>query len=322
MGTITSYGQLTLFELANRIDPNGNLATIAEVLSENNEMLMDAKWVEANDTFSHKSTRRLSLPSGTWRKLNAGVAKQSSQTIPVVDVIGMLETYSEVDKALADAAPNPQAFRFSEAKAFLEGLSQTLAYTFIYGNANIDVEKFTGLAPRMASLATDHVIGCSGTGSDLTSVYVVQWGEDKVHMVYPKGSKAGIYHEDKGQVTALDSSSNYFEAYRDWFKIHCGLVVRDERCIKRVCNIETAGTSNLFDEDKLIQAINNMPNRGRGGVIYVNPTLHTQMDIALKDKTNVNFTYADGLGGVPVLTFRGLPVRTMEQIVNTETALT
>ena len=74
MATLDTTIQLTLLELAKRKDPNGDLATICNVLARDNEILKDAQWMEANDTFSHRITRVLSMPSGSFRKLNSGVA--------------------------------------------------------------------------------------------------------------------------------------------------------------------------------------------------------------------------------------------------------
>ncbi|MFH1090621.1 MAG: hypothetical protein V1742_03525, partial [Pseudomonadota bacterium] len=167
MTTLDTTAQLTLLELAKRKDPRGNLAVIAEVLAQDNEILKDAPWVEANDTFSHKIVRRLSLPQGSWRKINSGVALESSRTVEVIEAMGMLETYSQVDKDLADASPNPRHFRSLEATAFLEGLSQTLAYTVMHGDTAINPEQFTGLAPRLNDLSQNNIYNAGGTGSDL-----------------------------------------------------------------------------------------------------------------------------------------------------------
>jgi hypothetical protein len=325
MTTTASYNRLSLVELANRMDPDGDLSLIAEVLTEENEWMMDAVWTEANDTFSHQTTKRSSLPSGSWRKINEGVAVEASQTIEITDNIGMLETYSEVDKALADAAPNKNQFRNDEARAFLEGLAQTLASTFIYGNANTDTEKFHGLAPRMASLAaTANVIGEGGTGSDLTSVFLVNWGTTKVHMVYPRGSSLGISRQDLGEVTLQDSSSNNYQGYREHFSVKAGLVVRDDKCIARLANIESTGSSNTFDEDNIILLKNRMRNGGKGSVMLGNATVKSQMEIKLKDKANVFYSAAagEGLFGEEVIKGRGMPLRLVDQILITEDALT
>ena len=319
MAILDAYGQLTLLELAKRTDPKGEAAKIAEIMSEANEILLDAVWGEANNITSHKVVRRDYLPAGTWRHINKGVAKEASITTEVNEPIGFLESYSEIDKALVDMAPNPRQFRMDEAAAFIEGMSQSLAGAVMYANHAVDPEKLNGLSERLNALSIARVISAGGSGTDTTSVFAIQWGLNQVFMAYPRGSKnVGIEHKDLGEVT-LSDGTNPYQGFRDHFVSRSGLVVKDTRCIARVANIESTGAVNLFDEDDLITVLNQMKNGGKGAVIYVNRTIKTQMEIALIDRGNVNFTVANGLGGVPVLFFRGSPVRLVDQIIDAET---
>lgn len=329
---VKPYQALTLIDQAKRTDPKGNMMTIAEVLNETNPVIQDAPWTEANDVWAHKTTRRSYLPGGTWRKLNAGVGISATRTIEVIDGIGMLADYSENDVDLIDSFADPMQARMDEARGKIEGLNQTLAYTMFYGSTTANPERFNGMASRMASLATtSNVRNAGGSGSDLTSIFIVQWGMDKVHMVYPKGhTEMGIMHQDldiQTQSTAVGSNANntaQLQVYRDYFQVKCGMVVRDERCIGRLANIETTGTDNLFDEDDLIILLNRMPNAGRGATLYVNETTLSQMEIALKDKNNVYYmpNKGEGLAGEPIMYFRGNPVKKCDQIVITESTLT
>jgi hypothetical protein len=309
-------------EVAKRKAPDGNMATIAEVLNQENDIVQDAVWREANDTFSNKTVRRAALPSGSWRKLNKGVATESSDTVELIDVIGMLETWAENDIEIINAFPNPKQARNDEAMSFVEGLGQTMAETMIYGNAATTPEKFTGLAPRMAGLSSSayNVIGEGGTSADLCSIFVVDWGPTSCYMIYPKNSMAGLEHKDKGIQIATDSNNLKYEAYVDKFVWKAGMVVKNGKSIGRVANIEKAGASNIFDEDNLITLLNRM-TKGPGRRIYTNQTVLTQMEIRVKDKTNINYSFADGLAPGPVLTFKGVPVRLVEQMTDAESAL-
>lgn len=322
MSTLTAYKQLTLVEVAKRKAPDGSMAAIVEALNQDNEILQDAIWREANDTFSNKAVRRAKIPAGSWRKLNAGVAIESSETVEVVDNIGLLETWSQTDVEIINAFPNPTQARNDEAIPFIEGLGQTMASTMIYGNSNTTPEKFTGLAPRMPSLAaTTNVIGEGGSGSDVTSIYVVDWGPSTVYMIYPKNSKAGLEHKDKGIDIVRDSSGNMYEAYVDKFSWKAGMVVKNSKSIGRIANIEPDGASNIFDEDNLITLLNRM-SKGPGRRIYMNRSIMTQMEIRAKDKTNINYSSVEGIAPGPVTTFKGVPCRLVEQITETETDLT
>jgi hypothetical protein len=322
MSSHAAYKQLTLVEVARRKAPDGNMATIAEVLNQENAIVQDAVWREANDTFSNKTVRRGRLPAGSWRKLNKGVATETSSTAEMVDVIGLLETWAENDVEVINAFPNPIQARNDEAMAFVEGLGQTMAATMIYGNSATTPEKFTGLAPRMSGLSSSYynVIGEGGTSSDLCSIFVVDWGPTSCYMIYPKNSMAGLEHKDKGIQVVTQSGNLKYEAYVDKFVWKAGMVVKNGKSIGRIANIEKAGASNIFDEDNLITLLNRM-TKGPGRRIYTNQTVMTQMEIRVKDKTNINYSFADGLAPGPVLTFKGVPVRLVEQMTDSESAL-
>jgi len=314
--------RMSLVEVVKRHDPDGNLSTIAEVLNKQNDIVADAVWREANDNYSNKTTRRSNLPSGTWRKFNEGVDNASSETVELVDVIGILEAHSNNDVDLIKSFKDPQQARMDEAMSFVEGLSQDMATAMIYGDASADPEKFTGLAPRLDDIAAAaNVINEGGTGSDLCSIFVVDWGINSVYMMYPRNSKVGLEHVDMGKVLTKDSNSKEFLAYCDIFKWKAGMVVKNHKSIGRLANIESAGTTNIFDEDNLITLMNRM-TKGPGRRIYVNETVMTQMEILFKDKTNVNFYKEDGLAPGPVLHFKGVPIRQVDALTITETALT
>lgn len=321
MADVTTH-QLGLVEVVKRHDPNGNLATIAEVLNKTNMILQDAYWKEANDFWSNRTVRRSSLPTGTFRQLYKGVALGSSDTVQLVDTIGQLYDRSEIDKDAVLSAANPDQFRTDEDKAYVEGLGQTIASKTFYGNVLTAPAEFTGLAPRMDDIAaTANVINEGGSGGDTTSIFVVTWGPNTVHMLYPRNSRAGLEMNDLGEVDALDGDNLKFRAFATEFKWNVGMAVKHPKAIGRIANIEAAGASNIFDEDNLITLLNRMVIN-ENSRIYVNQTVMTQAQIRLKDKTNVNWTVREGLGGVPFMQFNQVPVRKCEAILDTETAVT
>lgn len=321
MGLLAQQSQLTLVELAKRTN-NGNILTIAEVLAQVNEIIQDAVWIESNQATSHVGTVRTHLPTGSWRRINAGVASEASSTRQVTEGMGMLESYSKVDCKLCAIAPNPQQFRSDEDKAFIEGMGQNFVYTILYGNLSTDPEAFNGLATRYNLTSLANVIGGGGTGSDTTSLWIIDWGPTACHLIYPKGSTTGLSHRDLGEQTVSDGAGGEYQAYRTHFKIDGGLFVHDDRCIQRIANIETSGAVNTLSDNDIIELLNQMPTAGGTGStrIYVNRTLKTQFDILAKDKSNVNYT-SDTAFGKPVTNFRGVPVRLVEQILSTETAI-
>lgn len=321
---------LTISEWAKRLDPDGKIASIVEILNETNECLDDMVWVEGNLPTGHRTTVRTGLPELTWRLLNYGVPVSKSISAQITDTCGMLEGYSEVDKSLADLNGNTAEFRLSEDRPFLESMNQNVARAMFYGNSATDPEQIMGLAPRYNDLSAEnasHLLDCGGTGTDNTSLWFVTWGANTCHMIFPKGSTMGLQHNDKGQVTLQDANNNNYEGYRTHYKWDLGLTVRDWRYCCRLCNISVADLQTFNDPTsdtspplfrKMIEAFNLIPNMGMGKtVIYCNRTVKTWLDIMAEEKINVNLTI-DMYAGKPTTQFWGIPIRRSDALLSTE----
>ena len=316
---------LTYTDWAKRYN-DGRISVIVELLSQTNEILDDMRWVEGNLPTGHRTSVRTGLPQGTWRQLNYGVQPTKSTTTQIADACGMLETYSEIDKALADLNGNSAEFRLSEDKAFLEGLSQQLAQTLFYGNTATSPEKFMGLAPRFNTASgtaaiSQNVIDAGGTGADNTSVWLVVWGDLTVHGIFPKGSKAGLQMRDLGEQTLTDINGNRFQGYRTHYKWDAGLTVRDWRYAVRIANIDVSDLSAPTPPDLtkfMIKATHKVPSLKTGQpVFYMNRTGRQWLDIQAATKDNVMLKISE-FEGRPVREFLGIPIRTCDQILNTE----
>ena len=316
---------LTYTDWAKRYN-DGRISVIVELLSQTNEILDDMRWVEGNLPTGHRTSVRTGLPQGTWRQLNYGVQPTKSTTSQITDACGMLETYSEIDKALADLNGNSSEFRLSEDKAFLEGLSQQLAQTLFYGNTAATPEKFMGLSPRFNTASgpaaiSQNVIDAGGTGADNTSVWLVVWGDLTVHGIFPKGSKAGLQMRDLGEQTLTDINGNRFQGYRTHYKWDAGLTVRDWRYAVRIANIDVSDLSAPTPPDLtkfMIKATHKVPSLKTGQpVFYMNRTGRQWLDIQAATKDNVMLKISE-FEGRPVREFLGIPIRTCDQILNTE----
>lgn len=324
--------KLNLVDVASRLDPDGRIAPIAEILNETNPILDDMPWVEGNLPTGHRYTRRLSLPSPTWRKLNSGVVPGKSSTTQEDAACAMLEAYSECDKKIADLNGNTAAFRASEAVAQIEGMSQELADTLFYGSTTTAPEEFKGLAAYYsASSATVtnigyNVIKAGGSSTDNTSMWLVGWSPRSVFGVYPKASKAGLTFEDKGQVTLGDATSGYYEGYRSHFAWECGVALPDWRYVARIANIDVSDLATFGGSADaapaliryMIQAYHKIPHMGAcKPVFYCNSTVKQWLDIMAMEKNNVMLGIND-FGGKPITTFWGIPIKKVDALTNAE----
>lgn len=317
----------TLIDVANATDAGGRIADVAELLNQTNALLEDMPCVESNQETSHKSVIRTGLPSATWRKLYEGVQPSKSTRTPVIDTIGMLEARNHVDKDVANLNGNTAAFRLSEAVAEVEAMNQTMASTLFYGDTTVNPERFTGLTPRYDTLSasvpvSQNVISGGGAGSDNTSIWLVGWSPQTIFGVYPKGSKAGLDHEDLGLQDVTDANGGFYRAYKDWWQWKCGLVVKDWRYAVRICNIDV---SNLTSESSaadliklMIKATHRIPFLSMcKPVFYANRTVREMLDIQALNKSSNVLAIKEAADQFKT-TFMGIPIKTCDQILLTE----
>jgi len=329
LGAVLGSGALTLADWAKRLDPDGKVPTIVELLAQTNELLADMLFREGNLPTGHRVTIRTGQPTVYWRMMNQGVPPSKASTAQVDEQAGMLEAWSEVDSALARLNGNVSAFRLSESKAFIEAMNQEMASTVIYGNGGLAPEEFTGLAPRYSAISgasnADNVIDGGGTGSDNTSIYMIAWGEETAHGIFPKGSKAGLSHEDFGEVTVevtAGVAGNRMRALQERYVWNAGLVVKDWRYVVRVCNIDVSDLAGATPPDLITfleQADEIIPNELGSRVIYANRRVRRYLRKIVRTAVGAGggLTY-ENFAGQRVLTFGGIPIRKVDAILNTE----
>jgi hypothetical protein len=320
---------LTLADHAKRLDPDGKTPHIVEMLSKNNQVLDDMVYMEGNLPTGTRTTIRTGLPTVAWRLLNQGVQPSKSTTAQVDEQCGMLEAWSEVDVEVARLNGNTASFRLSEAQSFIEAMSQEKAETLFYGNSSLDPEEFTGLSPRYSSLTgadnSQNVIDGGGAGADNSSIWLIVWGERSVHGIYPKGSTAGLDHKDLGETTIQDANGiagARLRAYQDYFTWKCGLNLKDWRYAVRIANIDISDLVSGAGADLvdlMIKAMHRIHNLDAGkAAFYMNRTCIQMLDIQRYGQVKAaGLTYHD-IDGKLVPHFRGVPIRTVDALVETE----
>jgi hypothetical protein len=334
-----SNNSLTLADWAKRVDPDGRVPIVAELLSQSNEILEDCVFKEGNLPTGERVVIRTGLPTVYWRALNQGIPSSKSTTAQVDEACGILEARSEVDKDLAMLNGNTAQFRLSEDTAFLEAMNQTQATTMFYGNPGVDPKQFLGLAARYSDSTAangQNILKAGGSGSDNTSIYLVVWGDNTVYCPFPKGSKAGLIHEDLGEQTVYNSDGTRMQALATRYQWKNGLVVKDWRYVVRIANIDVsdlmgqtgtqAATAATAIVKLMARALYRIPNMSMGrAAFYMNRTVHSGLSIAALDKSQYVLKINEGLSqfGMPYswLSFLGVPLRRVDAILNTEAAI-
>jgi hypothetical protein len=240
----------------------------------------------------------------------------------MVEPIAIYEADSKIDDRILKTAKNRLATRDSEDAMNLEGFITDWEYNLLHCNNITTPKGFKGLNQRRASLS-DYCIGNSGTGSDLTSMWIFELGPTGFNLRYSKSGMPGISNIDQGKhsIPAPTGSGNYWAWIRS-YQIVAGMELRDQRAMLRLANIETAGTSNTFSASTFIKFKTRLPKGGRNAVAFTNRTLKGQIEAAAYEKANAAYSIADIVGFGPVPMVSGVPLLLWESILDTETALT
>jgi hypothetical protein len=331
---------LTITDFAQRLDPDGSVPDIAELLNEKNEVLTDMLWVEGNLPTGMRTTQRTGLPNVTFRLLNTGVQASKSTVGQIDDACAILEGWSVIDEKIAKLNGNLEALRLSEAKPFLEAMNQQFVSTLFYGNIFANPGTFLGFSPRYGAISgavnQQNILNLAGTGSTNASIWLIGWGEDTVCGIFPKASTAGLSHEDYGLQTvqaqvaggAVGMQSGFMRAYQDRFVWEPGLALRDWRYAVRIANIGvpalvSAGVSSTID---LIAAMSRSLDRppslkGANLAFYMNRTLYSFLRLQGLNYSKNAVTVQPALNQFE-MGFEGVPIRRVDQLLNTEAQIT
>lgn len=331
---------LQLIDLMKREGANGGVdANVVEALHTLNPVMKDANVLTCNKGTKHMSTIRTGLPTVSWGALYAGIAQSKSTTQQVEDTTGFLEGLSTVDTRLLDLSKDPAAVRMSEAQPFLESMAQEFEDAFFYSDVGTSPKKFHGLAPRYSTLSSPNVVNGAGVGSDNTSIWFVTYGDHATSLIVPEGLSAGVQREDKGEQRVLDGSGNPYFVKEELFRQHVGVCVKDWRFNARVCNIDVSNViaGSVAINPLMRKAYYKMEgrrnfNKDNGGamigatrsVIYMNRTILEALDAEGSNAGSAdNFIRLRPMEiqGEEVLTWRGIPIRDTDNLLNTEAAL-
>lgn len=344
MGATIGLPMVTMSDYAKQLGPNNKIARIIEILNQTNEILDDAVVVEGNLPTGTRVTVRSGLPSVAARLANQGVAPSKATTAQFDEQAMRIEGWSEIDEMIAELAPDLGQFRLNQSMPFLEAMNEYMATLLFYGNAGISPETFTGFATRYAATAGGNGANIlkapSGSGGDNTSIWLVNWHPQTVHLIYPQNTQAGLVHNDLGlgviETTVANNApaANRMRGYRDQYIWRVGLAIEDWRSVVRIANIDT---SDLLADTagatvKLIEYMSRAIDRIQGPrgklAFYANRTVKSILRVqALNKSTNalsvqqaLNQFGEDRVGGE--LRFLGIPVRTVDALLPTEALIT
>jgi hypothetical protein len=219
----------------------------------------------------------------------------------------------------------------------MKGMGLTQARTILYGNFQRDKAEFDGLFTRRNSLKyrmpdgslidSPYVFDAGGTGSSLTSVYLVAFGQENLSMIYPRGSggSVGVSREDmtgpEGRlITDPRQAGKEYRVYTEFFKAQYGIVVKNPAALIRIANIPASMTGDAI-VDKILEAGYSMVSGASTYCMYSNKDIMIKIDKAARDKGNVVY-YAEDPWGRKITYVRDFRCRRMDVITNNEAQVT
>jgi hypothetical protein len=285
---------------------------------------------------------RSSLPTVGFIRLNEGSLRSKSTTRQTVDSMGMVGGLSEVDVKFKKVFSDFEAHRWNEDQTFLESISQKISSTIFTGNEASDDTSFTGFQPRFAPGASSlvaptlgtaayQIVDGGGTGTDNTSVWVVDWGERACHLIHPEGDDGGIEQTDHGPLkveTGSGATARAFFAATTEFNITCGLSIHNLRHVCRIANIDKSDVLSTTEATNpniiklLAKAMHKMlPQNGARRCIYCSRDIATLLDIQANNKSNLALSQGEW-AGVPATMYRGAPIRETDALGADEARVT
>jgi hypothetical protein len=328
--------RLTIYDFHKSQNPDGSAAQIVEILAQENPAIQDAPAYPSNAELGHQVTIQRSLPSVATGKINRGITRSKGTTEQATDAIGYWVARSEVDprirKVKGDAVY--MARRLAERRMFAESMSQTVCNALFYGNTATDESAFDGLSPRMASLNStsfiDPFVLSMGTvvGGDGCSIYVVDWGKDACHLIYPQkeAGSMGLQIEDLPDRDGEDVDGKSMRVDAEEYHWMTGLAVEDRRHMARLANVDLsdallAAPTQGWLLDELEKILSYMPPPGNATRVMYGPTfLEPGWRKQARSRANQALTIEDYLNKQTVHVW-GVPYRSVRQLSVAEAAV-
>lgn len=332
MSEFNINSQFTLLERAKITVDGKRVGKIIDVLDKFGveEFMKDVPFFPANQGLKHRIVRTTSRPTSTRRRFYQGVGATQDTTQVIFEPVILFEQRSETDEDEFDTIEGGNNLRAKKDKVKVKAMMDDFVYGFFNDARTSGSEYINGLGARMTALSypgftttsLPYVWDNKGTGDNLSSIYLIEYGEDACHGIFPsgaavRGSIMGIIARNKGKEQILDSddSTKKFYAYVSQFKFWWGLAVNNDWKIARIANIDIDETSSgALNENNIIKALNHGKFNKAATRMYVNPYIKTQIDIKAKDKNNVQWDLTN-IFGREIPTFWGIPVRKLDETI-------
>jgi len=263
-----------------KLPSGGPLTNVLNALAARDDFMAFTPAFPANEGLTHHALRTISLPTGYLVDVGGSWKASKSQREKVVEVLATVRsTYqAPTDTFTTEDPAVGKALLRAEKIDHMMMLNQSLT-RMVFGDPTAtptpNQSGLVGFAQRApyATIDNKFTFDVGGTGNDLRSAWLMKPGVDTLHYLYNKHHPTlGIDMTDKGEqlIQGLGDSSDEhrYDIFIE-FMFQKGIFIRDQRALKRICNIP-AGVTDNPGADLFNQIINaSIINAPTGGTMQV-----------------------------------------------------
>lgn len=322
---VVNSGVGTLSDLAKLMNEGSPVRRVAELASAESELLQALPMSPANGDNGHLVAFDTALPVPTWTKHNQGVTPSKGSTDVYTETFGRAEMRFAVAKSLTERNGGDM-LKSNTVRQSVLGMKQEVTANVLYASSAANPERFYGLIPRLDSLSGSWQkqivnFNSGASGNDQASILVMVPGEDKVHLIYPPGTPAGLSYTKLPDDYEDDGSGGKVLSERGHFVWRVGVAVEDARYLVRIGNIDMSAISASADTliNALIDAMEKLPTT-KGAVIFMPRTLRAYLRKQQIYKSSP-ITVAEVAGKGRVTMFDEAPIYVDDNMLLTESTI-
>lgn len=318
---MSTENRYTLADYAQELRASEADMKLIQTIEDTEPLFKSAPLIKCNAGNEHLTQVVSKYPKGQTRGFNEGVTAEKAGTRVVKDTTCMTETYNEIDVKIVQMNKNSAKWRSTQDQIFVRGLTHSVAERIFQGSKKRDINEFDGLCARYSKINGTNVINAGGTATDgeLQDIFLINWGENTCHLIYPEGGIAGLSSRFEQNVDVRDAKNRVFKADRTWYSWDLGLAIPDPAQVVRICNVPLTkalnGRAGYDIINALIMATEGLPNDVLPGCgIYMSQKMRAALRLQINGTENVNLTWEE-VAGKRVLNWDGIAVHKVDNIV-------
>jgi len=246
MSTLSHASIGNIFDLLKFKLPGGApINTVVNALAERDDFSRFLPAFPANQGLTHHGLRTVSLPTGNLVDVGGSWKASKAKHEPFVEA---LMTVRSAYKAPSDTFTTEneavgRALLKANKIAHIMSINQAVTKLMMQGSSEPTQSGVVGLMKRDPYNTYDNkfCFNVGGAGDDLRSCWLMKPGVDTLHFLYnPNHPTLGIEQEEKGEWLeeglGTDDDEHRWNIWIE-FMIQKGIFVRDQRALKRICNV-------------------------------------------------------------------------------------